>query len=428
MFKLNEKYEINRDISKCDYIRYSPSDISTINTTNSQVYINIPREDSVISLLNSYLELDFDVLHAGTNNRYVDGKNIRLVNLGPIALFSNYKLTTSSSKHLENIDNAHIVSLMYKLLTSSKGSDDLSIGFDRDRNRRQRELTINKTQKGKYHIRIYLKDVFGFAEYQNKGTFGLGYKLTLTRNTNNAVLNKDNTINLGRIKNNAIEWYVPHYTPSIQQQSILSKQIINKTPTEINYPERSVFMKEVITQNFWTFELGTQEGINIPTWIFLAFQQDDRQHDQNLNNDTFVRLPVISAQVVIGTERYPDSGILLNYDDDYYSQGYGQKKEAFKDLTKDDILKPYISEDDFRSSNEGNNIGYNIYAFDIRYQKNFENSQPIKVEYKFSENIPAGIYGYALVLTNKLISMSSDGQRMFDLVKVQGFHNIFILF
>ena len=397
MFKLSEKYSINRDILKCDYIRYSPSEISTINTANSQIYINIPREDSVVSLLNSYLELNFDVLHAATNNRYVDGNDIRLVNLGPIALFSNYKLTTSSGKHLENIDHAHIVSLMYKLLTSSRGSDDLSIGFDRDRNRRQRELTNNKTQKGKYHVRIYLKDVFGFAEYQEKGTYGLGYKLTMTRNSDNAVLNKTNATNNGKIKINAIEWYVPHYTPSMQQQSILSKQILNKTSTQLQYPERSVFMKEVNTQNFWTFELGTQEGINIPTWIFVVFQQNDRQHNQNLNNDIFVRLPVISAQVVIGTERYPDSAILLNYEVDDYSQGYGQINEAFRALTKDDILKPYISEDDFRSSNEGNNIGYNIYAFDIRYQKNFENAQPVKVEFKFSENINAGIYGYALV-------------------------------
>ena len=268
MFKLSEKYSVNRDILKCDYIRYSPSEISTINTTNSQVYIIIPREDSVISLLNSYLEFNFDVLHAATNNRYVDGTNIRLVNLGPIGLFSNYKLTTFSGKHLENIDHAHIVSLMYKLLTSSKGSDDLSIGFDRDRNRRQRELSNDKTQKGKNHVRNYLKDVFGFAEYQERAPYGLSYKLTLTRNTDNAVLNKDSATNNGKIKINAIEWYVPHYTPSKQQQSLLSKQIINKTPTQIQYPERSVFMKEVNTQNFRTFELGTQEGINIPTWIF----------------------------------------------------------------------------------------------------------------------------------------------------------------
>ena len=366
-------------------------------------------------MLNSYLELGFDVLHTATNSRYADGNDIRLINLGPIALFSNYKLTTSSGKHLENIDHAHIVSLMYKLLTSSRGSDDLSIGFDRDRNRRQRELTNNKTQKGKFHVRIYLKDVFGFADYQGKATYGLGYKLTLTGKSDNAVLNKGNAINKGKIKINAIEWYVPHYTPSMQQQNILSKPILNKTPTEIKYPERSVFMKEVNTEIFWTSELGTQEGINIPIWVFVVFQQNDRQHDQKLNNDTFVRLPVISAKVVIGTERYPDSGILLNYDDDDYSQGYGQRKEAFKTLTKDDILKPYITEDDFRSSNEGNNIGYNIYAFDIRYQKNFEYAQPVKVEFKFSENIPVGMYGYALVLTNRLASITGDGQRMFDL-------------
>ena len=192
-------------------------------------------------------------------------------------------------------------------------------------------------------------------------------------------------------------------------------QIDKKTPTLMHYVEKCVFMKEVNTQNLWTFELGTQEGINVPIWIFVAFQQSDRQNNQSLNSDTFYRPPVTSAQCIIGTEKYPDSAILLNYNDDDYSQGYGQIKEAFKALTKVDILQSYISEHDFRSSNDGNNIGYNIYAFDIRYQKNFESSQPIKVEYKFDGVVPAGIYDYALVLTNRIISISSDGQRMFDL-------------
>ena len=147
MFKLRENYEIDRMILKCDYIRCSPAEISTINTANSQIYINLPRENSVISLLNSYLELNFDVLHAVNYNRYVNANDIRLVILGPIALFSNYKLTTSSGKHLEEISHAHIVSLMYNLLTSIKDGDDLSIGFDRNRGRRKNELTNNKIVK-----------------------------------------------------------------------------------------------------------------------------------------------------------------------------------------------------------------------------------------------------------------------------------------
>ena len=64
-------------------------------------------------------------------SRYANGDDIRLVILGPIALFSNCILTTSSGKHSEDISHAHIVSLMYKLLTSSRGSDDLSVGFVR---------------------------------------------------------------------------------------------------------------------------------------------------------------------------------------------------------------------------------------------------------------------------------------------------------
>ena len=416
MFKLSENYEVDRRILKCDYIRFSPAEISTINTANSQIYINTPREDSVFSLLNSYLELDFDVLRVDKSNRYLDANDIRLVNLGPIALFSNYKLTTSSGKHLEEISHAHFVSLMYKLLTSNKDGNDLSIGIDRNRERRKNELTNNKTIKGKNHIRIYLKDIFGYAEHQEKGTYGLGYKMTLTRNTDKTVLNKNNVVVNGRVKIISLDWYVPHFSPNLEEYTELTTQINKNSPTLLHYPERSVFMKEVNTQNLWTFELGTQEGINIPKWIFVAFQQNDRQNDQNLNNDTFYRPLVTSAQCIIGTEKYPDSGILLNYNDDNYSQGYGQIKEAFKALTKDNLLQPYISDANFRSSNNGDIFGYNIYVFDIRYQKNFESSQPIKVEFKFDGVIPAGKYGCALVLTNRLVSIRSDGQRMFDLI------------
>ena len=88
------------------------------------------------------------------------------MNEGPIALFSTYKLQSSSGKHVEDINHAHVVCLMYKLVTSARNADDLSIGFDRDRERRKRELTNNKNIKGKYHVTIMLKDILGFAEHQ----------------------------------------------------------------------------------------------------------------------------------------------------------------------------------------------------------------------------------------------------------------------
>ena len=181
-----------------------------------------------------------------------------------------------------------------------------------------------------------------------------------------------------------------------------------------------LFMKEVNNQNLWNFELGSQESMNVPIWIINGFQQRDRQDFQNLNNYSFCKLPVVSAQCIIGTEKYPDAGILLNYDDDDYIQGYSQIKEALRGLTKVDILQPYISDDDFRSSKAAvDELGYNFYVFDIRYQQNFIASQPVKKEsfpIKFDGVLLNDTNGYALVSTNKLFSFSSNSRRMFDLI------------
>ena len=161
----------------------------------------------------------------------------------------------------------------------------------------------------------------------------------------------------------------------------------------------------------------SHENKNVPIWISIGFQQQDRKDSQKLNNDTFCTIPVVSAKCNIGTEKYADAGVLLNFDDDDFSQGYHRNKEPFKALTKDDILQPCISEGDFRFSNAATiDVGYNIYVFDIRYQKIYTASQPIKVEFNFDGLVPNNVNGYALVLTKRLISISSDGQRHFDLI------------
>ena len=210
----------------------------------------------------------FEVTKRADNSRYANCNEIRLVNLAPIGLFSNYNLTTSSRNHLEDISHAHTVSLRYKRLTSSKISDDLSVDFDRSRNRSRDELTNKRNVKVKYHPKLLLKDVSRFAEHQEKATYGLGYKLTLTRNKNDSVIDKATGVADARI-----HLYVPQYTPSSQQQGILSEQILDKRHLELRYVERSVLMKDVNNQILWYFELASQESMNVPIWIIIGFQQ-----------------------------------------------------------------------------------------------------------------------------------------------------------
>ena len=152
--------------------------------------------------------------------------------------------------------------------------------------------------------------------------------------------------------------------------------------------ERNVFMEEVRNQKTWNFHSGTEESINVPIWINIGFQQQDRQNSQNLNNDNFCWLPVISAQGFIGTEKQPDSTILLNYKNDNYSQGYGKIKEVFRALTGRDTLKSNITEHDYRLSNKDFLPGHHLYVLDERYQKNVTFFQPNIVEFKFDEVVP----------------------------------------
>ena len=45
-------------------------------------------------------------------------------------------------------------------------------------------------EKRKNHVRFMLKDYFGFAEGQEKCTYGFCYRLTLPRNKDDVVLDK----------------------------------------------------------------------------------------------------------------------------------------------------------------------------------------------------------------------------------------------
>ena len=136
-----------------------------------------------------------------------------------------------------------------------------------------------------------------------------------------------------------------------------------------------------------------------------------------MNDDSFCRLPVTSAQAVIETVIYPDTGIILNYNDDEYSQGYSQIKEVFRACTKHGILQPYISDDDSRYSNVGVvELGYSLFVFHMRYQQTFTAFKPIKVKFKLDGVVPNDLNGYALVLTTNLVGISSNEQRCFDLI------------
>ena len=407
MFSLKNKYTLEKPIHKIDFIKYSPSSLATINNTNSNTTISFPRGDAYICLQNSFISLEFEVLK-NINTRYADGDEIGLVNFGPISLFSEAKLTTSSGKHLEKVDNLHLISLMYKLLTSTKSTSQLMYGFEEDTTIRRQELTNNKNEKGTFFVRIKLNDLFGFAD-QEKITYGLGYTLTLKRNTNNDAILRSVGVDAAKVVIKDIGWYIPHYVPSLENQQLVMDQILNKDPTELSYTERIIFRKDVNTKSNWTFELGSS-GESCPTFVIVGFQARNKIDSQVHDNAVFDRLPISNAVCKIGSEKYPDDGIECDYDRDKYDQAYSEIENFYHLNSETNLLNPFIDLNKFRTN-------YPLFVFDLSKQKDQIASQPIRLEFKFNAAFGVADYiAYALVLTPKLISISSDGQRHFDLM------------
>ena len=78
-------------------------------------------------------------------------------------------------------------------------------------------------------------------------------------NGDTAVLNKKETIDNFQIVVKSIDWYVPHYIPSKEQQALKTKQNFGRIPAELRHVDRTVPIKNVIFLKLRTFELRSQK-------------------------------------------------------------------------------------------------------------------------------------------------------------------------
>ena len=62
MFNIKQSYALDNPITKSEFIKYYPTSLSNINNSNSIITINVGREDSYITLQNSFINLEFEVL------------------------------------------------------------------------------------------------------------------------------------------------------------------------------------------------------------------------------------------------------------------------------------------------------------------------------------------------------------------------------
>ena len=78
MFKVSERYEVYGTSFEYAYIPFTPKSINIVDTFNTQIFTDIPRDDSVICLKDNYIELNSKATqYACTQEEYINADDIR---------------------------------------------------------------------------------------------------------------------------------------------------------------------------------------------------------------------------------------------------------------------------------------------------------------------------------------------------------------
>ena len=411
-FNLDTTYSYNNDIHESKIITYKPNNLATMNTINTNISIILNREENHLNLHDSYLEIEFAVSD-DAGGIFANDANIRLVNYGMMALFSSVKLETSGGRTIEYIDHCHPNQMMYKLLTST--DDEYESGFVRNQGNRDSQLKCDHiaAQRGHMYMIIKMSNLFGFVNDLEKIKYGLGFKLILKRNNNDRAVYRVNA-NPGAVANDDnieirdVSWCVPSIDPSNDNIIIVQKGLSKKNNVDLSYYERKTFYKNVPNATNFLFDLGMESGMQRPQYIIVGFENNN-VNEQTHDASTFEVMNVTECYCKIGSEFYPKDRMNINYGTNNFNEAYKEIVSFNKEYYGlPHNIKPYINHRTFRSS-------YRIYVFDTRYQRYHIGPQPIQLNFKFSAAV-ADVTCRALVLTRKIISVNSDGNKMVDIV------------
>ena len=185
---------------------------------------------------------------------------------------------------------------------------------------------------------------------------------------------------------------------------LYKKGLSKKNNVYFSYYERKTFYESVPNATNFLFDLGMGSGIERPQYKKVGFENNNVK-EQTHDASTFDMMNVTECYCKIGSDFYPEGRMNIYYGTNNYNEAFKQIVSFKKDYNGLPYnLKPYINHRTFKSN-------YRIYEFDTGYQIDHIGPQPTQVKFKFSA-ANANVICHVLVLTRKVISVNSDGNKM----------------
>jgi len=201
---------------------------------------------------------------------------------------------------------------------------------------------------------------------------------------------------------------MPHITPSFEMKNKLYKIIESKTQLPMIYRSRWCDSISVPQTTNFTWRLGSRGDTEKPKYIIIGFQTD-KTESQTTNPAVFDHVNVKSVYAMLNSERYPE----VDYDIDFakikFSRVYGDASKFCGDYYDINELIAYsnVLPSEYKDL-------YALFVIDVSKQsETLKNSvADIQLRVQFSQNVPANTQAYALILSDKTMSLTSDGNNL----------------
>ena len=167
-------------------------------------------------------------------------------------------------------------------------------------------------------------------------------------------------------------------------------------------------MSSVPESTSFTWRASVNTAPEKARFINVGFQTA-KYGDQTKNPFTFDHVNLRNACVMLNSDRYPAVDYNLSFANHKFSMVYGDADVfGVKFFGMDELItQSNITPSDYKTL-------YPLFTFDVSKQKEKLKYSVVDIQIKanFTENVPANTIAFALVISDKMLSLQSDGNKM----------------
>jgi hypothetical protein len=425
---IEEFLDLEQDIYKSNaikYIKYQDHFAQESQLNNDGDFsIYTQNIDGLLLLENSLLIMDVEMKKTG-NAAFVDTDSIALTHNGPMYMFGKIKFELDQLV-IEHYNNPGIATTVTGLCKYNNGfsktvgrqqcwvlDEDVgtaapssNVGFKI----RRKMLLHNNTTKGTCRYIIPFSHI---SDFKGKIITGIKATLSFTRTPGNhdAIFKTDATggsaVDNGVLRITRLCWRIPYINLNFEAQLRVEKILSSKPTIPFKYIQKYVHSQTLPESTSYSWNLSTYATFSKITGIVIVFQTD-QSNNQTKNSSIFKHCDVTDMKSSLNLIEYPGIALNCGYDSGLFMECYDRYINFRGQFTNG---LPEISEEDFKNL-------YPLYCFDLSHQETRVSGQSLNViiDMKFKQNVPANTIAYAVVFTEKFVTLTTEGDSKMRIV------------